>query len=73
MTTENYLLIIAAWLVAVGSFIIPRTIKKKPVSANTTLGDIANGINNLQTAIYTAMGIEIGIILTVMVIINRWT
>jgi len=60
--------VIVAWLIAVVSFIIPRLINVLPTT-NTTLGDIANGIMNLQTAIYTAMGIEIGILVTAMVLL----
>ena len=72
MTVEKFLLIIAAWLIAVGSIIIPtKVIKKKAIPTKTTLGDVVNGINGLTNTIYTAMGIEIGIILTVMIIINR--
>jgi len=72
MTVEKFLLIIAAWLIAVGSIIIPtKVIKKKPIPTKTTLGDVVNGINGLTNTIYTAMGIEIGIILTVMIIVNK--
>ena len=56
--------VIAAWLIAAGAVIIPRFINV--LSTNTTLGDIANGIMGLQNAIYTAMGIEIGVLVTVM-------
>jgi len=72
MTAENILLIIAAWLIAVGSIIIPtKVIKKKAIPTKTTLGDVVTGINSLKDTIYAAMGIEIGIIVTVMVIVNR--
>jgi hypothetical protein len=66
MINKNHLRVIVAWLIAVGSIIIPRFIMKQPVLTSTSLGDIANGINGLQTAIYTAMGIEIAVILTAM-------
>ena len=73
MTKVNYLLIIVAWLVAAGFIIIPRIIfkHKQPISVDATLADVAHSINSIQVAIYSAMGIKIGIILTVMVMI-KW-
>jgi len=55
--------VIVAWLIGAGLIIIPRLIKKKPVSTNTTHGDIVNAIMGLQNAIYTAMGIGICVII----------
>jgi hypothetical protein len=71
MTAENYLLIIAAWLIAVGSIIIPRVIKKKPVSTNTSLGEISRGINSLRDAIYGAEGVGTAIIVTVIAALRK--
>lgn len=67
MKPRHILVLIAAWVIAASFIIIPRFLTVLPV--NTTLGDVVNGINGLQTAIYTAMGIEIGVVLTAMVVL----
>lgn len=71
MKPQYILVVIVAWLIAIVSFIIPRLIFKQLTTSNTTLDGIANTINNLQTAIYTAMGIEIGILVTAMALLLR--
>ncbi len=67
MKPRQISVLIAAWAIAAGSIIIPRFLTVLPV--NTTLGDVVNAINGLHSAIYTAMGIEIGVIITAMVVL----
>lgn len=67
MNSRQILVLIAAWAIAAGSIIIPKFLTVLPV--NTTLGDVVNAINGLNGSIYTAMGIEIGVIITAMVVL----
>ena len=67
MKPRQISVLIAAWAITATSIILPRFLTVLPV--NTTLGDVVNAINGLHTAIYTAMGIEIGVIITAMVVL----
>jgi len=55
--------VVVSWLIGAGLIIIPRLIKKKTITTNTTNTDIVNAIYSLYNAIYTAMGIGICVII----------
>jgi len=72
MKSKYILAVVVGLLIAVASFIIPRLIFINVLpTTNTTLGDIANAIMGLQNAIYTAMGIEICVILAAMAFLSK--
>jgi len=71
MIKKNYLLIIAAWLVAAGFIIIPRFIFKQSVLVNTDLSDVIRAINGLNLTIFAAEGIATGILITVIALLYK--
>ena len=79
MKTKYILVVTVGLLIAVASFIIPRFIFSQPIptiATNATNADIVNAIyslhpaiSNIHTAINTAMGIQICVMLAVMTVL----
>ena len=71
MIKKNYLLIIAAWLIAAGFIIIPRVIISQSALVNTDLGDVVRAINGLHLSIFAAEGVSIGILISVIALLYK--
>ncbi|MBA7592388.1 hypothetical protein ES708_34569 [subsurface metagenome] len=78
MKPKYILMAIVAWLIAAVSFIIPRLISIQPITTNATNAtntDIVNAIYSLKDTIYaanySAMGLEIGFLVTAMILLSK--